>query len=314
MSSYDALIVGGGPAGLTAAVVLGRQRRRVLLVDADTPRNVNSSAIHMLPGREGMAPADFRARVAAEIDALETVTRVTGRVASVVAAAPGVAFTAQVEPLGADPIEVRRVLLATGVRDLPADIPGLAENFGRGVYHCPFCHGYEVSGHSIAVIAGGYFGATLAGYIRDRFSDNVTWFSHDGVVLAPDMQRFLDEVGVVHEPAPVAAVEPAASGMVVRTSDGEVKVDSVFHKADVVQQSTLIAALGLAMTPEGSVSVDGGQMTSVAGVYAAGDCARVDSAPGPSGFAATGSGDGQRAAVWLEQSLLREDVRLPAMQ
>ncbi|RAJ68818.1 thioredoxin reductase [Streptomyces sp. Amel2xB2] len=148
--TYDVVVVGGGAAGLSAALVLGRSRRSVLVVDAGEPRNAPAAHMHNYLGREGASPAELLSDGHKEIARYGVVLR-TGRVSSA-ARTPG-GFALELED--GTRTGARRVVLATGVVDVLPQVPGLADRFGRDVLHCPYCHGWEVAGQPLGVVASG---------------------------------------------------------------------------------------------------------------------------------------------------------------
>jgi thioredoxin reductase len=142
--TYDVIVIGGGPAGLSGAVALGRALRSVLVIDSGEGRNAPAEGIHNFLTRDGMTPADFRAAGRAEVE------RYGGRVieGEVVSATAGF----EVALAGGDVHRARRLLVTTGLVDRLPEVPGLAERWGRTVLHCPYCHGYEVRGKAIGVL------------------------------------------------------------------------------------------------------------------------------------------------------------------
>ena len=295
----DVLVVGAGPAGLTAATVLGRQMRRVLVVDAGAPRNRDAGESHMLLTRDGAAPAEILRLGRAEASSYPgvefrrgVVESVTGRAGRFTAVVSGRTVTAAL------------VLLAVGQADQVTGTPGLADLWGRGVYHCGYCHGFESAGTPIGVVAARAQDAILGRYLADRFSDDVVLFT-GGIALDDAARAMLDAGGVRVEESPVARVSGAEPEIVVMLDDGtRVTRARLFHRPDAVQSTGLVASLGCEMDGDwATVLVDPTQATSVPGVFAAGDCAQQRGLPAPTGFLATGSGDAQRAAVWIETAL-----------
>ncbi|MCY7342752.1 MAG: NAD(P)/FAD-dependent oxidoreductase [Pseudonocardia sp.] len=301
---YDVVVVGGGPAGLSAAVVLGRQRRRVLVVDAGEPRNARAAEMHMYLGRDGGSPAALLVDGRAEVDAYPTVERRIGRVVSVEGETDGF----DVELVGAGRESARRLLLATGQMDTPADVPGLGERWGTSVFHCPFCHGYETTGKTLAVLGNGV-GAMLAAYVRDRFSDDVVLCTNGPSTLPPPVAELLPARGISVVETPLTAVEGELDGLTLRFADGSsLARDAVYHRAPTHQSADLAAQLGAELLPDGCVQVDEFGRTTVAGVFAAGDSARLAALPDALTLVGPGAADGVRAAVWLEQELFRSEL------
>ncbi|GAA2263642.1 hypothetical protein GCM10010415_29010 [Streptomyces atrovirens] len=304
---YDVIVVGGGPAGLNAALVSGRQRRRVLLLDSGRPRNAPAAHMHMFLSRDGFPPAELR-RIGRE--QLTAYPNVAVREATVTAAAPeprGFALT-----LADGTVErTRKLVLATGQVDvLDERVEGLSALFGRGVYHCPFCHGWETSGMSLAVLGHELPQVMQALYVADRFSEDVIVCT-DGHPVPEQAAGRLAEAGIAVEETAVTRVEGEEGAVRLVLADGRVlERQGVYHRAPTRQHSPLAEELGCAVLPDGCVRVDEFQRTSVPGVYAAGDTARLEALPDALTFVITGAADGARAAVWLDQELFREDAGL----
>ena len=145
---YDVVVVGGGAAGLNGALMLGRSRRSVLVIDAGEPRNAPAHGVHGLLGREGMPPAELLARGRDEVRSYGG-HLVTGEVTGAVREGDGFA----VSLVGGRVVHARRLLVTTGLVDELPDVPGLRERWGRDVLHCPYCHGWEVRDRAIGVLA-----------------------------------------------------------------------------------------------------------------------------------------------------------------
>ncbi|WP_395639055.1 NAD(P)/FAD-dependent oxidoreductase [Pseudolysinimonas sp.] len=249
---YDAIIIGGGPAGLQAALTLGRIHRSVLVVDSGSYRNAPTEHLHNLIGFDGAPPADLRAAARRDLAGYATVEYAGGTVAEV----RGDAGAFEVVFADGQSESTRAVVLATGVTDELADIPGLAEQWGRRVAHCPFCHGHEFAGRRIGILASDPARlAHLGGLLRPISSDLVPV---DGV-------ERIDEHG---------------DGLRLTLADGStVDVDGLFASS-TVRASPLVAALGLEVGASGGVLIDPMGRTSRPGVYAAGDTAHLRELPG----------------------------------
>lgn len=301
---FDAIVVGGGPAGLSAALVLGRQRRRVLLVDAGEPRNAPAAEMHMYLGRDGGSPAQLLVDGRTEVDAYPTVERRTGSVLEVSGTVDDFGVR-----LACGTVErARRLVLAGGQVDLPDEVPGLAERWGASVFHCPFCHGYETTGKSLAVLGNGV-GAMLAAYVRDRFSDDVVLCTDGPAELPEPVAGLMAQRGIAVREEPIAKIEGELDGLVLRFADGtELARDAIYHRAPTRPGNTLAAQLGARVLPDGYVEVDEFGRTTVPGVSAVGDAARLAALPDGLTLVAAGAADGVRAAVWLEQELFRSGL------
>src|SRR5690554_1054611 len=148
----DVLIIGGGPAGLSAALYLGRGRKHALVVDAGGPRHAPSGGVHNFLTREGVAPAQLRELAWADLQEFPTIDRLNARVTEL--HHDGTFWNARTEggPAGDQSIRARAVILALGVVDIHLDIPGYAERWAKSIHHCPFCHGWEVRDMPVAMV------------------------------------------------------------------------------------------------------------------------------------------------------------------
>lgn len=266
----DALVVGGGPAGLTAALYLARFRRRVAVVDAGEPRAAWIPASHNIPFfAEGIPGAEILAR-AREHLARYDVPVIGARVAAL--ARGGRGFVAELD--GHSPIHTRHVLLATGARDVEPDLPDLPDAVRRGlVRYCPVCDGFESRDRRIAVIGHGARGASEALFIARSFSDDVTLLTLGNPMELDDATReALTHRRVRIEARPVIGLDVQDGRIAaLRLDVAELRFDILYSALGLHYRTELAAALGAAMEPNGSLRVDAGMQTSVPGLYAAGD-------------------------------------------
>ncbi|MGA5440229.1 NAD(P)/FAD-dependent oxidoreductase [Streptomyces griseoincarnatus] len=270
-SRYDVVVVGGGAAGLSAALVLGRARHRTLVVDAGEPRNAPSAHMQGYLSRDGMPPAEFLGLGREEI-ARYGVELVRDRVTDV---AGGEDFTVALERGGG--VRARRIVVATGLKDEMPDVPGVAGRFGRDVLHCPFCHGWEVRDEPFGVLASSPAGVHQT-LMVSRWSKDVTFFLHrvaEEELSDLDLRR-LAAAGVDVVPGEVAGLVVEDDRLTgVQMADGTVHSRSVVFVAPrPVPQTGLLERLGAEMdeTPFGTYPVvDPNGLTSVPGVWAAGN-------------------------------------------
>lgn len=261
---FDVAIVGGGPAGLAAALILGRVRRRVLLLDADDPAHGVSDAVHGLFGHDGTPPLELRRTAREQLRPYESVTV---RMAEVEDARPtpsGFSVTA-----GGTTNEAGVLLLATGMRyELPR-IEGVAEVWARGLYHCPYCHGWEVRDQPLAAYGAG---ATHLALILTSLSDDVVLLTDGSADLDPDEADQLRRSGVVIRDDPVARLE-AEGGDLARLAfaDGSSDDRTALFFVPSFTSSPLPALLGCELDESGAVVTDEDGRTSVPGMFAAGD-------------------------------------------
>ena len=305
---YDAIIVGGGPAGLAAALTLGRSRRRVLLLDAGQGRNAPAAAVHNLLAHDGTPPQELR-RIGREQLRYPTVEIREGAVHGA-HALPEEGFRLDLD--GGDSVAARRLLLATGLADQLPKIDGLAALWGRSAFHCPYCHGFEASGRRLAVLG--------AGPERVRLALQLTRFSNDLVLCANgqpldgDLAERLAANGVRVRGEPVTRFEGRGGQLerIVLDRGEPLERDAVFIATVLHQRSDLAARLGCALLPDGCVEVDELARTSVPGVYAAGDMAHRAALPMPFAAVSWASASGTLAGAMLDQELIGTDFELPA--
>jgi thioredoxin reductase len=272
-TSWDVIIAGGGSAGLSAALMLGRMRRHVLVVDAGEPRNRFAGHMHGVLGRDHTSPLDLLAAGRADLARYQTVAFADGEVAEA-SALEGGGFSVTLAD-GAQH-ETKRMLLATGLRDELPEVRGLTEQWGRGAFLCPYCDGWEHRDRRIAVIATTpmYLHATQ---MLRQLSDEVTLFAH-GLELAPEARAGLVARGIAIEERPVASVVADGQRMLrgIRLTDGtELPAEVIFVSPTPVPNDGALRALGaeFAVGPDGVewVQVDAMGRTSVPGVWAAGN-------------------------------------------
>ena len=251
MDEFDVVIIGGGAAGLSAALVLTRARRRVVVVDAGTPRNAPAGHMQGFLSRDGMPPGQFQA-VGREEVAGYGGHFIDGRAAGVEPQGGG--FRVQVT--GGLPLVGRRLLLATGLRDEIPDLPGLRERWGRDVLHCPYCHGYEVQDRPLGVLGGSAEAVAHAQLVRQSSAD-VVLFSHTDELGAHQRERLTArQIRVIDGAvARIVVVDDAVRG--VELADGRViPRAAVFVRPRFVPNAELLSGLGCTVDDDGWVQAD----------------------------------------------------------
>ena len=295
--TYDVAIVGGGAAGLSAALVLGRARRRVVVLDAGAPRNAPAAHMQGFLSRDGTPPASLLQIARAEIRGYG-VQIIDGRV---VDATPG--FTLRLA--GGQTVAARHVLLATGAEDELPEIAGVRERWGRDFLHCPYCHGWEVRDQAIGVL-----GSVEHAHLLRQWSDDVTLFTHTTVV-SPDQRATLSARGI-------AVIDGLVERLVVdddrlhavQLVDGRsVSRDAIFIQPALrAHPDGLAAALGCELFAGGLVRVDAAGRTTVPGVWAAGNAAN------PRAQVITAAGEGSAVAIAINTDLVAHDVATAVQQ
>ncbi|SCK48049.1 NAD(P)/FAD-dependent oxidoreductase [Streptomyces sp. WMMB 322] len=258
--SYDVVVVGGGAAGLSAALVLGRSRRSVLVIDAGEPRNAGAGHMHNYLGREGATPAELLTAGREEVGRYGVEVR-SGRVVSAVRTGGG--FALGLEDGGS--VSARRLVLATGVVDELPQVPGLEERFGRDVLHCPYCHGWEVADSPLGVVASGADCVERALLFRQWSEDVVILLNGRPAPQGEDAER-LAARGIRWVPGRIARVvveDDAVTG--VELAGGEFVPRAALVVTTVpTPDTTLLDAVGGPEAP--GVKVVGNAATPYGGV------------------------------------------------
>jgi thioredoxin reductase len=295
--TWDCIIVGAGPAGLNAALVLGRARRRVLVLDNGAPRNYAAHEMHGVLGHDGLDPAELRARGRAEL-ARHDVEVVTLEVQDAEVLDGTVRVTC-----GGRAELTRTVLLATGMLDEVPDIPGFADVWGTSAHTCPYCDGFEHRDERLAVLAGGDRGEHLAVVLR-QWSGDVVLLSNGPHNLAADQLGRVQAVGVPVIETPVVGLD-SDNGRLrrVRLGDGQtLDRDALFFYVGWRLRNDVARTLGCELRDDGSIAVDSNQATTIDRVYAAGNCSE------PRALVPTAAGSGVTAAVAINARLCFEDA------
>ncbi len=279
---FDVVVIGAGPAGLQAALTLGRMHRPTLLLDSGSYRNAPVDAVHNVLTADGRHPAEFRELALTELRPYVDV-QVSATAAVAIETHADGTFTVSLADGSSAP--TRTVLLATGLRDVLPDVPGLAEQWGRTVFMCPFCHGHELHERRVAVEDGPA--------------------APDLVAMLAPIARSVDVV------ARVTAVAPSSDGLRVRSGDSTVVVDGLFTHVEAEQAAPFASELGLEMRESGCIAVDAQGLTSVPGIFAAGDLAQADDLPVPVQSVLAAAYAGQLAATSALQHVLHpQDTRM----
>jgi thioredoxin reductase len=299
MSRYDVVVIGGGAAGLSAALVLSRARRKVLVVDAGEPRNAPATHMHGYLSRDGIPPAELLATGRNEVKGYGGAI-VAGSVTDLVPDGHDGFWVL----LGGQPISAQRLLVTTGLRDELPDIPGLRDRWGRDVLHCPYCHGHEVRDHQLGVLGGTPGAVRYAQIVRQWTSDLVYFTPPDTLTTAERTQLLVRAIGVVEGIIEQLVIDDTDRLRGVQMHDGcVIPRDALFVPPRFVPNNILLLGLGCDADADGWVAVDATGRTSVPGVWAAGNV--ID----PRAQVITAAGAGSAAAIALNADLVDDDVR-----
>ena len=300
MNEYDVVVVGGGAAGLSAALVLARARRRVAVVDAGEPRNAPAQHMHGFLSRDGFPPAELL-RLAREEVTGYGADIVAGRVSDVRPTSDD-APRFDVQLADGDVISARRLLVATGLRDVLPDIPGVRERWGRDLLHCPYCHGYEVRDRPLGVIGGTPEAIAHAHLVR-QWSPDVVLFTHDTDLAEADREALIARaIGVVDGPVARLLVEDDALTACRARRRARRPSGCCLRAAPDGAPQRRPDHLGCAIDDNGWIVADATGRTSVPGVWVAGNVAN------PRAQVITAAGEGSTAAIAINADLVDEDV------
>ena len=293
---YDVVVIGGGAAGLSAALVLGRARRRVAVVDAGEPRNAPAAHMQGFLSRDGMSPADLLAVGRDEATAYG-IEFIPGHVTSI---EPGFSMTIA----DGEPVRARRVLIATGAVDELPPVSGLRERWAKDFLHCPYCHGWEVRDQPLGVLGTSTGSVGHAQLIR-QWSDDLIFFTHTHALTEVEREQL--------EARGIRVVDGEVQGLVVEDDrlrglvlgDGRtVERTALFVRPEIRPRlDGLLEPLAFEVDDLGFVRVDTAGRTSVSGVWAAGNVSN------PRAQVITAAGEGSAAAISINADLVEEDAR-----
>ena len=293
---YDVVVVGGGAAGLSAALVLGRARRRVAVVDGAEPRNAPATHMHGYLSRDGMPPADLAA-VGRDEASGYGVEFIDGLVVSI---EPGFAITLA----DGETLEARRLLLATGATDELPPILGVRERWGKDFLHCPYCHGWEVRDQPLGVLGTSTGSVEHAQLIR-QWTDDLIFFTHTHDLTDAEREQLeARDIRVVEGEVRELVVEQDQLRGVVLGDGRTVERAALFVRPEIRPRlGGLREQVGCETDELGFVRVDNAGRTSASGVWAAGNVAD------PRAQVITAAGEGSAAAISINADLVEEDVR-----
>ena len=296
---YDTVVVGGGPAGLSAGLVLGRCMRHALLCDDGRYRNARSDALHCYMGHDGIRPAELLDRARTQLKPYDTISTIGSSVTSIKKEDHRFAVAFKT---GAS-VRARSIIVATGVVDELPPIPGIEALFGKSVHVCPYCDGWEHRNAPVAVYGRGDKGTNFAMLLRQWTDDLV--LCTDGNPLSAEQKDRLRRRGVeVREQAIESLMEKNGCLEAIRFKGGEaLPRRALFFTTDQHPRSPLLEGVGCAYDEKGGLACDGDGKTNIPGVYVAGDVSRDVQ------LAIIAAAEGARAALAVNKYLLDQDIK-----
>lgn len=293
----DVIVIGGGPAGLSAALVLGRCVWTVAVFDNGRYRNARSTAMHCYLGHDGIAPADFRNICHKQLARYDSVALIEQQVREVTAAPHGfTVVTAERAYL------CSMLLVASGVEDELPPLPGIEQLFGRSVHVCPYCDGWELRDAAVAVYGAGEKGAGLALMLR-RWTHDLVLCTNGSGELPTTLRSKLGEQGIAIEEERIAALEGVDGDLqCIRLESGRsIARKALFFAAGQHPRSPLLASLGCEHSPDQGTLCDDYGLTSVEGVYVAGDASRDVQ------LVIVATAEGAKAALAINKALMKKE-------
>ncbi|MBC7869687.1 MAG: NAD(P)/FAD-dependent oxidoreductase [Chitinophagaceae bacterium] len=265
---FDVIIIGGGPAGLSAGLTLGRFRRSVLICDGQHPRNAKSTGVHGFFSRDGIHPQELLKIAREQLTPYSTVQVRSQEVIDIVQS--DAHFTVYFQD-GASEL-AKKILFATGVKDVLPAIDDIDALWGKSVYHCPYCHGWEARDKAIAVLANGDASIHYSKLLHS-LSNDIVICTNGRLEMSNSERLQLDRLGINITETPILHLKRQDTTLegIVFTDGSYLQRDVIFVRPAQIQHSLLPAKLGCAMTENGFVDVDEQGKTSIEGVYAAGD-------------------------------------------
>lgn len=290
-NSFDVFIIGGGPAGLSAALTLARGGRSVFVMDSNQARNAPASHMMNFPSRDGTPPTEFRNFVKMDLLKYERVVIKEGEVKSVARDEDRFVINGE--------IRAKKILLAHGIRDVLPPIPGFRELWGKAIFHCPYCHGYEHRGAKIGLLADAKIATHLAPLLKG-LTDELVYIQLGNESV--DEDRFAKNGISVFQSAVEALQWEGEKLQGLTFASGEsISLDFLFYRPKHEFSTALGVNLGCEVNEFGLYKIDGNYMTTVDGVYAAGDVTELKQSVLFSSTAGSGAGAMMNFAIQQEE-------------
>lgn len=297
-NDFDVIIIGGSYSGLSAAMSLGRSLRKVLVIDSGLPCNKQTPHSHNFITQDGEKPAVISAKAKLQVDIYKTVQFFNGLAVKAFKKNKGFEITTG----SGDVFTSRKVLFATGVKDLLPEINGFAECWGISVLHCPYCHGYEVKNEKTAIIANGEMGFEYAKLISNWTKD-LRLCTNGKSELTSEQTQILKNHGVQIFEEQIESFENQEGYVqnIVFKNQDKVEVKAIYARPPFEQHCAIPETLGCDLNEQGLLKVDAMQKTNISGIFASGDCTT------PMRSVAIAVSTGSFAGAVINKELIDED-------
>ncbi|WP_426483488.1 NAD(P)/FAD-dependent oxidoreductase [Flavobacterium sp. 2] len=266
---FEVIIIGGSYSGLSASMSLGRSLRQVLIIDSGLPCNRQTPHSHNFITQDGEKPAVISAKAKLQVDLYKTIHFYNGLAVKAIKKENGF----EVSTESGEVFNSRKILFASGVKDLFPDINGFADCWGISVLHCPYCHGYEVKNEKTAIIANGEMAYEYAKLISNWTKD-LRLCTNGKSTLTLEQTQILEKKGIQIFEEEIDSFEHKdgyVSNIIFRNKE-KIEVKAIYSKPPFEQHCSLLADLGCNINEQGLVKVDAMQKTNIPGIYASGDC------------------------------------------
>jgi len=265
---FDAIIIGGSYAGLSAAMALGRSLRRVLVIDSGLPCNRQTPHSHNFLTQDGKTPQEISMLAKQQVEQYKTVEFLN----DIATAGSKLEEGFQIETQSGLSLNAKKLIIAAGIKDQMPDIEGFSESWGISVIHCPYCHGYEFRGRKTGILANGDNAVHLAGLVHNLTKD-LTVFTNGRASLSPEQLQRLEksEISLVETKIVEIIHENGHLSSLVMNNGEQIQLNALYAAIPFQQHSSILESLGCEMTETGHIRVDPTQKASVPGVYACGD-------------------------------------------
>lgn len=265
---YDVIIIGGSYSGLAAGMALGRALRKVLIIDSGDPCNKQTPHSHNFLTNDGKPPKEIAAIARKQVQMYSTVNFLDALVTSGNKITNGF----EVDVNTGETFTARKLVFATGIKDMMPEIPGFAESWGISVLHCPYCHGYEVRGHKTGILANGDAGFELSSLISN-WTNDLTLYTNGISTFTAQQKAKLDEHKIAVVETQIEKLENKSGYIqnIVFNDGTKAQINALYAKVPFVQHSPIPQMLGCELSQDGYIKIDPMQRTTVYGVYACGD-------------------------------------------